>query len=162
MKMILIKFMIIISSSIIMMKTPMSLGIMLLMQTFLSTFMLAKMFSSSWIAFIMFLMLIGGLLILFMYMSSIASNEKFKTNFKLYSIWMMIMLPCEELMMNSVINENQNSMTWAETISMSKIFNKKGMIITLLMFCYLLLTMIVMIKIIKIYKGPLRAINTYE
>nr|YP_009917455.1 NADH dehydrogenase subunit 6 [Drabescus ineffectus]QLJ57903.1 NADH dehydrogenase subunit 6 [Drabescus ineffectus] len=162
MKMMLIKITIIIYSSIIVMKTPMSLGMMLLLQTFFSTILMSKMLSSSWLTFIMFLMMVGGLLILFMYMSSIASNEKFKVNMSLYLILIILALPFEELTFNMIINEKQTIMNYPEAIYMSKIFNKSGMIITFMMFCYLILTMISVIKIIKIYKGPLRSFNTYE
>nr|UKE80349.1 NADH dehydrogenase subunit 6 [Melanetettix sp. n. XTW-2022a] len=157
MKMTLMKIMIMVSSYIPLMKTPMSLGMLLLMQTFLSTILLVKMLTSSWMTMIMFLMLVGGLLILFMYMSSIASNEKFKMNILMVTGMFILIMPMEELMLDNQIMESQETLTLMEKMAMSKIYNKKGMIITLFTFCYLLLTMIAVTKIVKIYKGPLRS-----
>nr|YP_009175388.1 NADH dehydrogenase subunit 6 [Drabescoides nuchalis]ALF99740.1 NADH dehydrogenase subunit 6 [Drabescoides nuchalis] len=157
MKILMMKIMIVISSMLVFLKTPMSMGVMLLIQTFLSTIVMAKMMSTSWMPMIMFLMLVGGLLILFMYMSSIASNEKFSINMYFMMLMFILILPMEELLLNNMNLESQNSPIWSESITLSKIFNKKGMLITLTMFCYLLLTMIAVTAIIKIYKGPLRS-----
>nr|YP_009917442.1 NADH dehydrogenase subunit 6 [Roxasellana stellata]QLJ57889.1 NADH dehydrogenase subunit 6 [Roxasellana stellata] len=157
MKMYMMKLMVIFASSIFMLSTPMSMGILLMLQTFLSTIMFSSMLNSSWITMIMFMMLIGGLLILFMYMSSIASNEKFKPNIKMLMMMLIIMYPLEELMFDIQLNDNQNNNLINEMLSLSKIYNKKTWIITMLMFYYLLLTMIAITKIIKIYKGPLRS-----
>nr|ATD53022.1 NADH dehydrogenase subunit 6 [Deltocephalinae sp. EMHAU-2015-Zz052318] len=157
MKMITIKIMMMISSSILFMKTPMSMGSLLLTQTFLSTILLTKMLPSSWMPLIMFLMLVGGLLILFMYMSSIASNEKFMMNSKFIIMMVILIIPIEELVFNSLSMETLSSTIFTESITMNKIFNMGGMMVTILMFCYLLLTMIAVTIIIKIFKGPLRA-----
>nr|ATD12226.1 NADH dehydrogenase subunit 6 [Dryadomorpha sp. EMHAU-2015-Zz060407] len=156
MKTLLLKIMISISSISIFLKNPMSLGIMLFTQTFLSTMLMAKILSSSWMPMIMFLMLIGGLLILFMYMSSIASNEKFKTTSKMFLILIMLMLPIEEFTLDTQMKENMMFFS-KEMISMNKMFSKKVIIITMFLFCYLILTMIVVTKIVKIFKGPLRS-----
>nr|UGK73266.1 NADH dehydrogenase subunit 6 [Roxasellana stellata] len=157
MKMYMMKLMVIFASSIFMLSTPMSMGILLMLQTFLSTIMFSKMLNSSWITMIMFMMLIGGLLILFMYMSSIASNEKFKPNIKMLMMMLIIIYPLEELMFDIQLNDNQNNNLINEMLSLSKIYNKKTWVITMMMFYYLLLTMIAVTKIIKIYKGPLRS-----
>nr|YP_010272391.1 NADH dehydrogenase subunit 6 [Phlogothamnus polymaculatus]UKE80388.1 NADH dehydrogenase subunit 6 [Phlogothamnus polymaculatus] len=157
MKMLIIKMMMLISTSISFLKTPMSMGVMLLMQTMLSTIILAKMMSSSWMSMIIFLMLIGGLLILFMYMSSIASNEKFKPNISMMIMLLSIAIPLEEMMSTIQLNDTQENLMGIETFTLTKIYNMKTMMITIMMFLYLLLAMIAVTKIIKIYKGPLRS-----
>nr|YP_009713619.1 NADH dehydrogenase subunit 6 [Paramacrosteles nigromaculatus]QGG46177.1 NADH dehydrogenase subunit 6 [Paramacrosteles nigromaculatus] len=158
MKTMLIKLMITISTTIMFLKTPMSMGVMLIIQTTLSTLVLSKIMPSSWMPMIIFLMMIGGLLILFMYMSSIASNEKFTPNFKMLAfLFLLAIIPMEEMYMEIQINESQTLFISVESMSMSKIYNKKMLMITMLMFIYLLLAMIVVTKIIKIYKGPLRS-----
>nr|ASM41883.1 NADH dehydrogenase subunit 6 [Scaphoideus varius] len=159
MKLLTIKLMISISSSIPMLKTPMSMGILLLIQTTLTTILISKLFSSSWMAMTIFLMLIGGLLILFMYMSSIASNEKFTPNIYMMLPFMFIIIPMEELLCETQMNEKLTMFVPNESITLMKIYNKKSMLITILMFLYLLLTMISVSSIIKIYKGPLRSLK---
>nr|YP_009974404.1 NADH dehydrogenase subunit 6 [Chanohirata hamata]QNJ33334.1 NADH dehydrogenase subunit 6 [Chanohirata hamata] len=161
MKMIIMKTMIVVPTMISMMKTPMSMGIMLMIQTFLSTIIIAKSMSSSWMPMIMFLMLIGGLLILFMYMSSIASNEKFKISMKMFLPSILIVMLSEDMLLEK-INQNSNmNMYNMEMLSLNMIFMKKYLIITLLIFLMLLLTMVSVIYIMKIHKGPLRS-KTYE
>nr|YP_010432000.1 NADH dehydrogenase subunit 6 [Abrus yunshanensis]USS62535.1 NADH dehydrogenase subunit 6 [Abrus yunshanensis] len=159
MKMIIVKIMMMISSSIFLIKTPMSLGILLLIQTSVSTILMAKIMESSWLAMIIFLMLIGGLMILFMYMSSISSNEKFSPKIMMIMLTFTIMLPMEELFSESQINDTMKSNMCMDMISLTKIYNKKTMMITVMMFLYMFLAMIVVTKIIKIYKGPLRSRN---
>nr|YP_011036755.1 NADH dehydrogenase subunit 6 [Arrugada affinis]WRK21424.1 NADH dehydrogenase subunit 6 [Arrugada affinis] len=158
MKLLMMKMMIAIYTLMPLMKTPMSLGIALLIQTTISTILLSKMMDSSWISMIMFLMLVGGLLILFMYMSSIASNEKFKPSAKMLLITIIIMMPTmDEVLMNAMADDKAQISTQLETISFTKMYNKKTLSFTLMMFNYLMLTMIVITSIIKIYSGPLRS-----
>nr|YP_010016419.1 NADH dehydrogenase subunit 6 [Mukaria splendida]QOI73925.1 NADH dehydrogenase subunit 6 [Mukaria splendida] len=155
---LLMKFMMMISLIIPFLNTPMSMGVFLMLQTILSTMFLLKISFSSWMPMIIFLMLIGGLMILFMYMSSIASNEKFLLNYKLVILPMlMLMLPLENMMTEIMNNEFLMNNLDKNNLSMMKFYNKKTMMLTLLMFMYMLVTMIVVTKITKIHKGPLRS-----
>nr|YP_010478213.1 NADH dehydrogenase subunit 6 [Nesophrosyne ogradyi]UVI59657.1 NADH dehydrogenase subunit 6 [Nesophrosyne ogradyi] len=158
MKILLMKTMIMISSYTMMLKTPMSMGVMLLILTAVSTFLMTNILTTAWIPMIMFLMLIGGLLILFMYMSSIVPNEKFTTNILMVIIpTLVFIMPLESMMVESLMNESLMSSMLTDNISMIKIYNKKTFMITLFMFMYLLMSMIVVTKIVKIFKGPLRS-----
>nr|QWY23090.1 NADH dehydrogenase subunit 6 [Koreocerus koreanus] len=161
MKMNMMKIMMMMISTLPMMKTPMSMGIMLMMQTVLMTTLMNKTMTSSWLTMITFLMMIGGLLILFIYMSSLASNEKFKINMKMMAITITAMWMTEDLMQTMQINETQNliNIEYTEQLSLNKLYNKKSMSITLIMVMYLLLTMITVTKLVKHYEGPLRSKN---
>uniref|UniRef100_A0A8F8AFF8 NADH-ubiquinone oxidoreductase chain 6 n=1 Tax=Aconurella prolixa TaxID=1671185 RepID=A0A8F8AFF8_9HEMI len=155
----MVKIIMTISTLIMFLKTPMSMGVLLLTQTTLATLLISKMAVTSWMSMVMFMMFIGGLLILFMYMSSIASNEKFKPNFKLMLILTMVIIPTEEILMEIQTNELMSMNIKMDMISMSKIYNKKTMMMTLFLFIYMLLTMISVTTIVKMFKGPLRAKN---
>nr|YP_010478309.1 NADH dehydrogenase subunit 6 [Nesophrosyne sp. 17 GMB-2012]UVI59753.1 NADH dehydrogenase subunit 6 [Nesophrosyne sp. 17 GMB-2012] len=158
MKILLMKVMMLVSSYTLTLKTPMSMGIMLLLLTSTSVILLTQVLTTAWIPMIMFLMLVGGLLILFMYMSSIASNEKFTMNIYLLILPMVIiMLPLETMSTEVLVNETMVTTMLNDNMSMIKIYNKKTFIITIFMFMYLLMSMIVITKIIKIFKGPLRS-----
>nr|YP_010478408.1 NADH dehydrogenase subunit 6 [Nesophrosyne maritima]UVI59852.1 NADH dehydrogenase subunit 6 [Nesophrosyne maritima] len=158
MKIMLMKMMMVIPASTVMLSTPMSMGVLLLILTTTSTVLVAQTLTTAWLPMIMFLMLVGGLLILFMYMSSIASNEKFTTNMFMAIIALIAaMVPLEGFMVEFITNDITLSTMSVDMISMTKIYNKKTFIITMFMFLYLLMTMIVVTKIIKIFKGPLRA-----
>nr|YP_010582971.1 NADH dehydrogenase subunit 6 [Vatana ogromna]UGN61417.1 NADH dehydrogenase subunit 6 [Vatana ogromna] len=160
MKFMLMKLMMIFSSIIMIMNNPMSMGLILMIQTISMTIFMNKILTSSWYAMIMFMMMIGGLLIMFMYMSSIASNEKFKTKINMTMIFLILIILLDEMIMDNQINEfqefiNTNNMNF----SMTKIYNEKSMMLTMMLVLYLLLTMISVTKMVKHHKGPLRKIN---
>nr|QWC53780.1 NADH dehydrogenase subunit 6 [Carinata rufipenna] len=159
MKLMLIKIMIIISMMIMWLKNPMSMGLMLLVQTTMTIFYFNKIMISSWFAMITFLMMIGGLLIIITYMSSVSSNEKFSFNINLTLLLMMVIIHLDEMSLENQINENQEMiyMKYMEQVSMLKLYNKKSFLLTIMIVNYLLLTMIVVTKIVKHYKGPLRS-----
>nr|YP_010415480.1 NADH dehydrogenase subunit 6 [Atkinsoniella nigrita]USC52171.1 NADH dehydrogenase subunit 6 [Atkinsoniella nigrita] len=162
MKMMMMKIMILLSTMIPFMINPMSMGVILLLQTTLMTMIMNKMMFSSWFSMITFLMMVGGLLILFTYMSSIASNEKFKFKVNLTMFLFFIIMISEEMMNENQVNETQEmTKLILDMTSMMKLYNKKSMLITIILVLYLLLTMIVVTKIVKHHKGPLRSKN-YE
>nr|YP_010610821.1 NADH dehydrogenase subunit 6 [Paratkina nigrifasciana]WAP91642.1 NADH dehydrogenase subunit 6 [Paratkina nigrifasciana] len=162
MKMLFIKTLMISSSLIPTMKNPMSMGIILLMNTTIMTMIMNKMMLSSWFPMILFLMMVGGLLILFTYMSSIASNEKFKFKINLTFIMILIIIISEEMMNENQVNESQKiNFSYLEMMSMTKLYNKLSMVLTIMLILYLLLTMIIVSKIVKHHEGPLRS-KTYE
>nr|WRQ18196.1 NADH dehydrogenase subunit 6 [Igerna wilsoni] len=161
MKMTMIKCMMIMSTFTLMIKTPMSMGISLLIQTMMMILIMNKMMTSSWFIMITFLMMIGGLLIIFTYMSSIASNEKFKLNFKsLYLIMIMLMMFDEMMIEEQIIEKQELLEEKFEKISLMKMYSKT-MTLTMMMILFLLLSMISIAKIVKLHEGPLRPKN-YE
>nr|ATN41125.1 NADH dehydrogenase subunit 6 [Endopterygota sp. 25 LC-2017] len=150
---------------------PLTMGIILLFQTLLSCILTGIISKSFWFSYILFLVFIGGMLILFIYMASLASNEKI--NFSLftfmkffifiYSIIMIISLfdkyyistffNNEEMIinLNFLINENH--------LSLSKMYNMPNNYIIILLINYLLLTLIMVVKITNSFSGPLRPKN---
>nr|AXS67643.1 NADH dehydrogenase subunit 6 [Cicadellidae gen. sp. 1 JCX-2018] len=162
MKMMMMKFLTISFSINWMMKTPMSLGSMLFMQTLVMTILMNKMMVSAWMPMMMFLMMIGGLLVLFMYMSSIASNEKFKMNLLTFTIVIItMMIPMEEMMSEIHPLEMQMKSMSMEKIMLKKMTMNKMMYIMMMMLMYLILTMVMVTKLVKHHKGPLRK-KSYE
>nr|YP_009692110.1 NADH dehydrogenase subunit 6 [Maurya qinlingensis]QEG98449.1 NADH dehydrogenase subunit 6 [Maurya qinlingensis] len=159
MKMMTMKTMMAIAVLSTMMKSPMSMGLTLLMQTTLAILMMNMINSYSWVPMITFLVMIGGLMIIFMYMSSITSNEKFKLNLKMMLTLMIMTLIMEETMLNLPNQEYQSMQSgMSNMMSMNKMYSK-SMLMTMMMVMYLLLTMISVNKIIKLFEGPLRAMT---
>nr|AIW06154.1 NADH dehydrogenase subunit 6 [Gaeana maculata] len=139
---------------------PLSMGFILLMQTIIASLMCGFNLSSYFMSYILFLIFIGGMMILFMYMSSIASNEKFIFSMKLtlMNILMMIII--------SFININFNSQNMSMSINfhneycnyyMNKLYSLPSGNITLLMIIYLLFTLIIVSNIIKLKMAPFRS-----
>nr|UJY97079.1 NADH dehydrogenase subunit 6 [Potamometra berezowskii] len=150
------------STSMIMMKHPLSMGFSIIMLTMLTAIMMNMMIKYSWYSYILVLVMLGGMLVLFMYMASIASNEIMKFSMKILLL-MMAMFIMSNLLINFEMEtttspnmyfiENQNNM------SMMKLFNSKTSIITILLATYLLITMIYVIFITNMFEGPMRKKN---
>nr|QZZ18263.1 NADH dehydrogenase subunit 6 [Dikraneurini sp. SL-2021a] len=163
MKMTLMKIMMVVSSTLWVFKSPITMGVMLIMQTMMAIMLMNSIMESSWFTMITFLMMIGGLLILFSYMSSIASNEKIKPKLNISMMLMLMIILIDEMMIQNQINETMNlTQMMNTTLSLTKIYNQKSMMLTMMMIMYLLLSMVAVTKMVKKHKGPLREYMKYE
>nr|UAT98588.1 NADH dehydrogenase subunit 6 [Penthicodes variegata] len=151
--------------SSIMLKHPISMGSMLMLQTTLLCVNQSIMSKSPWYMYILFLTTVGGLMVMFMYMASIASNEIFKPSYKLIMLWMMIMLMTSILMkysdlsmdMMQKIKENKMCSTqMMEEKTTTKFFMMNKMNITMTMMTILALTMVSVTNISSTFEGPLK------
>nr|WOR80781.1 NADH dehydrogenase subunit 6 [Pyrocoelia sp.] len=151
------------------MEHPMSMGLMLLTQTILISMMTSIIGINSWFSYILFLIMIGGMLILFTYMTSVASNEMFK-----YSNKLMIMISMSGVSMIYILMKkksfiyyftfnNTDSFLFSNqeyfSIVLAKFLSFPMMFIWLILIIYLLITMIAVVKITMIKYGPLRQMN---
>nr|UFA47113.1 NADH dehydrogenase subunit 6 [Mitjaevia diana] len=158
MKILIMKTMMVISSMTLFMKNPMSMGFLLLFQTLMMILLMNKILITSWFVMITFLMMIGGLVIIFIYMSSIASNEKFKIKLNLFLLLIIGLMILDEMILDNQINEKQElNFSMNIDLSLIKIYNTKSMLMTIMLVLYLLITMISVSKMVKHYEGPLRS-----
>nr|AOY39795.1 NADH dehydrogenase subunit 6 [Hylastes ater] len=145
---------------------PLSLGFILLTQTILMSLYSSLLYYNSWFSYILFLVMISGLMIMFIYMTSIASNEKFKMpklkmNFKLIIFSMMVMLPfiSDYFFSTSpmlMIMTNQMNLLFPMISPLIKFFNNPHLFMMFFLMNYLLLTLIIIVKIVTLNKGSLR------
>nr|YP_010692558.1 NADH dehydrogenase subunit 6 [Argopistes sexvittatus]WBV77040.1 NADH dehydrogenase subunit 6 [Argopistes sexvittatus]WBV77053.1 NADH dehydrogenase subunit 6 [Argopistes sexvittatus] len=152
------------SLMLIFMKHPLSCGLMLLIQTIMTALITGLMNYNFWYSYILFLVMIGGMLILFIYMTSIASNEKFKFNMNLFKMMMLIFLLNMLLILifdnfyfntmnqlqEMMINKNYNN------LSLMKYFNYPSYFIMIMLISYLFITLIAAVKMTKSSYGSLR------
>nr|YP_009695397.1 NADH dehydrogenase subunit 6 [Pyrocoelia praetexta]QEJ81627.1 NADH dehydrogenase subunit 6 [Pyrocoelia praetexta] len=151
------------------MQHPMSMGLILLMQTILVSMSTSIMGINSWLSYILFLVMVGGMLILFTYMTSVASNEMFKHSNLLLIMLMTSMTSLIYIMMKkkSILsyikfnNTDSLSLQTQENFSMIllKYLSFPMMLMWLMLIIYLLITMIAAVKITVIKHGPLRQMN---
>nr|WNL53845.1 NADH dehydrogenase subunit 6 [Termes sp. B MLW-2023a] len=142
------------------MKHPMAMGLMLLMQTTMVCIISGTMYSSFWFSYILFMIMIGGMLVLFMYMTSLASNEMFSPSNKML-VATMTTLPITLYIMptptnNKEMNMHETMMENEITTTTTVMYNQMMGIMTTLLVLYMLLTLIVVVNIINVSKGPLR------
>nr|ARH53828.1 NADH dehydrogenase subunit 6 [Elaphrus cupreus] len=150
---------------------PLSMGLTLLIQTILISLMSGMFSYSYWFSYILFLVMLGGMLVLFIYMTSLASNEMFNFSMKLFTmiilfmILMIIMYMMIDYMMFNPLFKNSNLMEFFNEMKFFKneniytlnmIYNKPNNLITLMLVNYLFMTLIAVVKITNIKYGPLR------
>nr|YP_009434109.1 NADH dehydrogenase subunit 6 [Epicauta gorhami]APB02749.1 NADH dehydrogenase subunit 6 [Epicauta gorhami] len=144
---------------------PLSLGLTLIIQTSIISMMTGKMCFNFWFSYILFLIMIGGMLILFIYMTSVASNEKFSFSANLSFLMLMIIsllttssllyMDLDPMINNDMINFNKNLLN----ISMIKYTYAPMNIVLTFMIIYLFITLIAVVKIVNTKFGPLRSKN---
>nr|AQP29335.1 NADH dehydrogenase subunit 6 [Microcerotermes sp. AUS30] len=145
------------------MKHPLAMGLMLLIQTTMVCLISGTMYKSFWFSYILFMIMIGGMLVLFMYMTSLASNEMFSPSNKMLVATLMI-LPILMYTMPTVTNNKEmcshDTMMENEILTTTTVmYNQMMGIMTTLLVLYMLLTLIVVVNIINVSKGPLRHVS---
>nr|YP_009251335.1 NADH dehydrogenase subunit 6 [Pyrearinus termitilluminans]AIQ80132.1 NADH dehydrogenase subunit 6 [Pyrearinus termitilluminans] len=148
-----------------MVEHPLSMGLILLSQTTLIALITGLMAHNSWFSYILFMIMIGGMLVLFIYMTSVASNEKFAFSNKLAMTTLTIM-PLTALIMltdkffsyQPLLNTDTSPMTTniLYSMSMSKYLNFPLNSWMITMIVYLLMALIAVVKITNVTYGPLR------
>nr|YP_009971770.1 NADH dehydrogenase subunit 6 [Cucujus kempi]QNG56480.1 NADH dehydrogenase subunit 6 [Cucujus kempi] len=141
---------------------PLSFGLILLIQTILVALISGSISLNFWYSYILFLIMVGGMLVLFIYMTSIASNEKFKFSPKLFlSISLLIPISLFIMFINNLLtptylNENTNFNNLNFSFSMNKYMNWPTNMMYFIIIIYLFITLIAVVKITNINYGPLR------
>nr|YP_010132039.1 NADH dehydrogenase subunit 6 [Periscepsia handlirschi]QQD89773.1 NADH dehydrogenase subunit 6 [Periscepsia handlirschi] len=166
---ILMSMIIIMNFMFMFMKHPMTMGLTLLIQTLLICLYSGLITKSFWFSYILFLIFIGGMLVLFIYMTSLASNEMFSFSLKLmiyclimFSILTFILFMIDKNMWMHFKNlelksiYNLNSYLTENSLTLNKLYNYPNNFLTILLMNYLLITLIAVVKITKLFKGPLR------
>nr|YP_009938312.1 NADH dehydrogenase subunit 6 [Lethe helle]YP_009938403.1 NADH dehydrogenase subunit 6 [Lethe uemurai]QNU07731.1 NADH dehydrogenase subunit 6 [Lethe helle]QNU07822.1 NADH dehydrogenase subunit 6 [Lethe uemurai]QNU07835.1 NADH dehydrogenase subunit 6 [Lethe uemurai] len=153
---------------------PISMGLLILFQTLLICLLLGMLINSYWFSYILFLVFLGGLLVLFIYVSSIASNEflnisitnKFIIFIPLWIFFLAIYLKNNLNWLNFSFNEDMNNFfnlflfSYNENnINLFKLYNEQTYLLMIMMIIYLFITLIAVVKITNIFFGPLRSFN---
>nr|YP_010586300.1 NADH dehydrogenase subunit 6 [Kisaura zhejiangensis (nom. nud.)]UZZ44075.1 NADH dehydrogenase subunit 6 [Kisaura zhejiangensis (nom. nud.)] len=172
MKLLIMNLMLMSNLIFISLNHPMSMGFIIMIQLILSTLLMNFYTQLSWFSLILFLIFIGGMMILFTYMCSISSNNIILLSpkmilmiysFILMNLLMMMLLNWNQYLMNNWMNLNnyfmnlniqQNSMNY-----LMKMFNNYSMNLMFFLIIYLFILMIMVNKITNLNMGPLRKNN---
>nr|UYK52154.1 NADH dehydrogenase subunit 6 [Zaraea sp. CSCS-Hym-MC0131] len=163
MKFILI-MMIMNSLMLLLCKTPLPMGLILLLQTLLIAVYSGISSYTFFFSYILFMILLGGMLVLFIYISSLTPNMKFKFNKSILIFSLLILIILMILMSYYNFNNNINVMdinlpqenNHLLKMSLKKMFDCPDNKIMFILINYLLMTLFISVKIINIKKGPLR------
>nr|URX52939.1 NADH dehydrogenase subunit 6 [Cryptotermes cynocephalus] len=142
------------------MNHPLAMGMMLLLQTAMMCLISGLMHQSFWFQYILFMVFIGGMLVLFIYVASLASNEMFSMSTKMMATLTGMMIASTMIKNQPILNSSDSTVyntTSDEIILMtSKLYNQPSGTLTILAALYLLMTLVVVVKITNVSKGPLR------
>nr|YP_009995243.1 NADH dehydrogenase subunit 6 [Ochthebius plesiotypus]QNP09620.1 NADH dehydrogenase subunit 6 [Ochthebius plesiotypus] len=150
------------SLTFLFMNHPLSMGMILLLQTILISLITGFLNFNYWFSYILFIIMIGGMLVLFIYMTSVASNEKFKFNIKLFlmimilMLFMLFMMNYLDKMFFMIESFNKMNITNSNYKMLSKFYNFPSNFIMFMMIIYLFITLIAVVKVTDFSMGPLR------
>lgn len=147
---------------------PLAIGLILLIQTLIISLITGLIAKTFWFSYILFLIFLGGILVLFIYVSSLASNEIFKFSSNIISISIILLI--FTLIIFIIIDKNiisffnnleiknyiQFIINNDNSINLNKLYNMPSNFITILLINYLFLTLIAVVKITNFFYGPLR------
>nr|AIW06174.1 NADH dehydrogenase subunit 6 [Potamanthus sp. MT-2014] len=148
---------------------PLAMGLTLLFQTTLISLISGLMAPTFWFSYILFLVFLGGMLVLFIYVTSLASNEMFSVSAKAFLLSaslilgsFIITLITDPLLSLGTISHaimSQSLETNVLPTLMFKFYNSYSSILTILLVTYLFLTLLAVVSITNIFQGPLRPSN---
>nr|WMQ77999.1 NADH dehydrogenase subunit 6 [Ophthalmitis albosignaria] len=175
-KMFLSSLILITSIIMISLNHPLSIGLMILFQTLLMCLLSGMLIKTYWFSYILFLTFLGGLLVLFIYVSSIASNEMFNLSIQIKMMLLMFFMLISFIQIYSYFYNNMNWMNLSNNISennnffnmmffnnenkinLNKLYNNQTYMIMLMLVIYLFISLVAIVKITNIFYGPLRSI----
>nr|YP_002735054.1 NADH dehydrogenase subunit 6 [Neuroctenus parus]ABZ02070.1 NADH dehydrogenase subunit 6 [Neuroctenus parus] len=131
------------------MKTPMTMGAILMATTLNMVMIMGMNMQTFFFSYIAVIMMMSGLMILFMYMSVIASNNKFNS-----SITLAIMFILITVISWNVSSPNTIKINTSEPIMLNNMTMNWPTTLTAILM--LLIVMIVVVTMVTTNKGPLR------
>nr|AOY39471.1 NADH dehydrogenase subunit 6 [Cerophytidae sp. BMNH 900085] len=132
---------------------PLILSILILLFALNVTYYLTFLTNSSWFSYILFIIMIGGLLILFVYMSSMSSTNKFKFHYFYFFTLFFLSIDFKFL----IYNENSLNFLNDKSLNfMIKFFNYPNMYLIMFLIIYLLLMLIIVFFLVDVNLGPFR------
>nr|AII02473.1 NADH dehydrogenase subunit 6 [Astrotischeria sp. MJT-2014] len=170
MKIMISMFILLLSMMMYFMNHPLSMGLTILIQTLLLCLLSGMFINTYWFSYILFLTFMGGLLVLFIYVSSIASNEMFNFSLKWFLFMLLLVVMMSLLLTYLNINYNlymnSDMMNFFENINLfnnkinkfylSKLYNSYNFYFMMMLIIYLFITLLSIVKITNVFYGPIR------
>jgi NADH-ubiquinone oxidoreductase chain 6 len=151
---------------------PLAMGLLLLFQTVLIALITGFISPSFWFSYVLFLVFLGGILVLFVYVTRLASNEMFSVSALmlirgviLIVLGILLTFLCDPLFLSfpffSDLISALPSLPFMDSYStfLVKLYHAPSTLLTLLLVLYLFLTLIAVVNITNIHEGPLRTRN---
>nr|YP_001552175.1 NADH dehydrogenase subunit 6 [Pseudocellus pearsei]ABS71913.1 NADH dehydrogenase subunit 6 [Pseudocellus pearsei] len=127
---------------------PVMMIILLMSFTLMTSFKSYLILNNAWFGYTITLIMIGGMMVLFIYMASILPNQKFKISIPTLITSLLIML----------LIKHQHIQSWTQNLFNNPMIEFNCSIITIMLTSYLLLTMIIINQSTTHSEGPMRSI----
>ena len=146
---------------------PLSLGLIIIAQTLIICLNYSLLSKISWFSYILFLIFLGAIIVLFIYVASLAANEIFYQSniITLFTITPLIVIFFNDILLipNNIINikilSNTSNININTSEILSMIFRPPYFLITLFIAAYLLLTLFIVVKLRSKFTGPMWSNN---
>lgn len=147
---------------------PISLGRILLIQSIFSTLLIITLSKNSLYPLVIFITFTGGLIVIFIYIARIASNEKFKFSWKILSFitpllfFTIVILNLDKTMLfqNNWMERSIFFLKNEELKSIVKFLSTNKINLSIILIIYILISLISITNVINSFEGPLK--KTYE
>nr|YP_010636369.1 NADH dehydrogenase subunit 6 [Cyphocaris challengeri]WBQ48839.1 NADH dehydrogenase subunit 6 [Cyphocaris challengeri] len=145
----------------IMISTPIMMAINITILVLLVSLISSMFLYSTWLPFILLMIFITGMMIILLYVSSLATNNKHFTmpvfNYiGITFLFLTMLLPINYFTPSNNFSFLNNTMLTSTASLVYKLFSPQMMIITMLMMTYLLIALFVVVKNVSNNTYPLR------
>nr|QGQ56386.1 NADH dehydrogenase subunit 6 [Brachystomella parvula] len=159
--MVALPLMVINSMIMLFIESPILLMVLIITQTFLVCVMIKATSNLSWISFILFLVFVGGLLVLFIYIVSLTPNTQFminKLNFFIISTTLLVITLISTLFFSVLAIQKLKFLNMTNYFLLSKLYSYPSIWMTFMAMTYLLLVLIVVVYIILMERSSLKSL----
>nr|YP_009710403.1 NADH dehydrogenase subunit 6 [Ampithoe lacertosa]QFX74905.1 NADH dehydrogenase subunit 6 [Ampithoe lacertosa] len=144
---------------------PLMMGFTLMTSSVIYAVMLYLLNSSSWLMYILIMIFVSGVMVMFIYMASLSSNEPMTFSLSLFlKMTLMFMLPMlffiltKQLKTNYLVSPLMNQFFKPQSMELIyKTYNKIMLETTVMLTVYLFIVLVVAVKIVNNFKVPLRS-----
>nr|AXI98529.1 NADH dehydrogenase subunit 6 [Pseudoniphargus brevipedunculatus] len=146
--------------------SPLFLSLLIILQTITLAIIINMVTMTSWFSFMLVMIYLSGMMVIFIYVSSMASNELFFPNNYLLAP-LFITFAVAIALTSTYVSDSPSDYTNEQTLTLTKItifktmkmYSKPLFIMTILLILYLLLAMIMVSKNSSFSHGPLRSLK---
>nr|DAZ91286.1 TPA_asm: ND6 [Gammarus wautieri] len=148
--------------------TPLIMAILITTQAVVVSFSTYNTLLTSWLSFILFLVFISAMMIIFVYVSSLASNEFFNSYTPTTTYYTMMLILSSALLYETLAPNYTKMLSKLLLTDMNlgsmtvyKMYTTHTLNISIILITYLLISLIAVAKISSYLKGPLRLTSNY-
>nr|QQQ88890.1 NADH dehydrogenase subunit 6 [Hyalella tiwanaku] len=138
--------------------SPLGLGIIVIMFSLFISVSMSLVCVTSWFSLLLFMLFLSGMMIVFIYVCSLASNEIHFYSFSVIYLMLSFMaLITLSPAINSLMTISSDLFSKTDSCAlMYKVYSFSVYLFTLALIIYLLVTLIVVVKICTVSEGPVR------